>query len=199
METINIQKENVVKAYNSSNDEQKKLLEALFGKETFKPKDITERIKTFEDACKELGTNHPLVLQYEFNYNAEGGWNDNADTRDLSAYLKLRIITAALNEGWEPQFTKGERRWYVWYNIITKNEYNKLTDEEKSRAVLRSHNGASASGGLVYADAGYDSSFSNSLCGSRLAFKAPELAKYAGVQFIELYADFCLRADGKAE
>lgn len=199
METINIQKENVVKAYNSSNDEQKKLLEALFGKETFKPKDITERIKTFEDACKELGTNHPLVLQYEFNYNAEGGWNDNADTRDLSAYLKLRIITAALNEGWEPQFTKGERRWYVWYNIITKNEYNKLTDEEKSRAVLRSNSNANADGGLVYAGADYDSSVSFSHFGSRLAFKAPELAKYAGVQFIELYADFCLRADGKAE
>lgn len=26
-----------------------------------------------------------------------------------------------------------------------------------------------------------------------------ELAKYAGVQFIELYANFCFRADGKAQ
>ena len=30
-----------------------KVLESLFGEETFKPKDVTERIKTFEDACQE--------------------------------------------------------------------------------------------------------------------------------------------------
>ena len=29
-----------------------------------KPKDITERIKTFDDAVKALGDDHPLVLQY---------------------------------------------------------------------------------------------------------------------------------------
>ena len=67
-------------------------------KEDIRP--VTERVKTFEDACNELGPKHPFVLQYKFNYNEEDGWSDNADTRDFSAYLKLRIITAALNGGW---------------------------------------------------------------------------------------------------
>lgn len=199
MDTIKIQKKNVIKAYNNSNDEQKKLLEALFGKKIFKPKDITERIKTFEDACKELGTNHPLVLQYKFNYNAEGGWNDNADTRNFSSYLKLRIITAALNEGWEPQFIKGEKRWFIWYKIISEIEYNNLTDEKKSQAVLRSGYNMYEYGGFVFIDADYSSSLLHSFYGSRLAFKNKELAIYAGVQFIELYADLSFSADRKSQ
>lgn len=194
METINIQKDNVLKAYNSSNDEQKKLLEALFGKDTFKPKDITERIKTFDDACRELGMNHPLVVQFvAFNENNKKDKN----TADLLAYLKLRIITAALNEGWEPQFIKGERRWFFWYDLITKEQYDNLAD--KSRAVLRSGNVANASGGLVCADAVYASSYSSAVCGSRLAFKSEKLAIYAAKQFIEIYADFCFRPDVKNE
>lgn len=31
----------------------------VFGEDTFKPKDIMERVKTFEDACRELGEEHP--------------------------------------------------------------------------------------------------------------------------------------------
>ena len=44
--------------------DNKKMLENLFGKEMFRPKNIMERIKTFDDAFKELGENHPLVKEY---------------------------------------------------------------------------------------------------------------------------------------
>lgn len=71
-----------------------------------KPKDVMERIKTFEDALNELGRSHPLVCQYN---NI-----DDVDS-DLSAYLKLRIIVAALNEGWTPKFTEDEYRFYPWF------------------------------------------------------------------------------------
>lgn len=194
MDTINIQKENVLNAYKSGNNEQRNLLEALFGKELFKPKDITERIKTFTDACRELGDKHPYVMQWAA---CETAFIGNKQTADFIAYLKLRIITAALNEGWEPQFTKGERRWYYWYDFITKEQYDKLDD--KSRAVLRSYHNASAYGGLVFAYANYASSYSLTLCGSRLAFKSEKLAKYAAKQFIEIYADFCFRPEEKAK
>ena len=194
MDTINIQKENVIKAYNNSNEEQKKMLETIFGKELFKPRDITERIKTFTDACRELGDKHPYVLQWAA---CETVFIGNKQTADFIAYLKLRIITAALNEGWEPQFTKGERRWYYWYDFITKEQYDKLDD--KSRAVLRSGNYAYANGGLVYAFAGSASSSSSASYGSRLAFKSEKLAEYAAKQFIEIYADFCFRPEEKAK
>ena len=196
MTTMEIKKENLLAAYNGASDEQKQLLENLFGKETFKPKDVRERIKTFKDACNELGENHPYVDQFIM---IEKAYHDEKNIGDFIAYLKLRIITAALNEGWEPQFTEGEYRWYFWYDLLTQEEYDELDEDDKSRVVLRSNSYAHAFGGLVYASALNASSHSHTSIGSRLAFKSRELAEYAGKQFIELWADFCFRPEEKAE
>ena len=70
----------------------------VFGEDTFKPKDIMERVKTFEDACRELGEDHPFVSAYTAWIKHE----EFDDQEDILAYMKLRIICAALNEGWEP-------------------------------------------------------------------------------------------------
>lgn len=154
---------------------------------------VTERIKTFEDACNELGEAHPLVLQYRFNYNNEGGWNDDGYTSDFESYLKLRIITAALNEGWTPQFTKDEWRYFPWFILYTQEEIDHMDEDEKSRLVYRSRSDASAFGGVAFAYANNDASNVNAVIGSRLAFNSRELAIYAGKQFIELYADLNFR------
>lgn len=89
---MEIKKENVLAAYETARetgaDSTMKVLEALFGEDTFKPKDVTERIKTFEDACRELGMEHPFVAAYN-------AWIMNEefdDQLDILAYLKLRII-----------------------------------------------------------------------------------------------------------
>lgn len=156
-----------------------------------KPQDVTERIKTFADACRELGSDHPFVKAYD-GYVSHIHQHDMNDY-DLVAYLQLRIITAALNEGWEPQFTKGERRWYFWYDLITKEQYDKLSAEDNSRVVGRGGGNAGALFGLVYSYAGHASSRSHTLNGSRLAFKSEKLAAYAGRQFAEIYADFCFK------
>lgn len=156
-----------------------------------KPQDVTERIKTFADACRELGSDHPFVKAYD-GYVSHIHQHDMNDY-DLVAYLQLRIITAALNEGWEPQFTKGERRWYFWYDLITKEQYDKLSAEDKSRVVGRGGYNADAFYGLVCASANFASSHSNTYYGSRLAFKSEKLAAYAGRQFAEIYADFCFK------
>ena len=184
---INIQKENVLNAYKNGNQDQKALLENLFGKDIFQPKDIKERVKTFEDACGELGNEHPFVKSYEKYVNTASG-----EEADVIAYLKLRIIAAALNEGWEPTFYGDECRYYPWFYIYTKEEYEKLDEDEKKecRVVGRPYNNSSASGGLVYAIANYASSDSYSYYGSRLAFKTRELAEYCGKQFIDIWADF---------
>lgn len=87
------------------------------------PKDITERIKTFEDACAKLGDKHPLVTQYRL---IAGGYEGEEETDDLIAYLKLRIIVAALNEGWKPKFTEDEQRWYPWFKLWTGKEMSMI-------------------------------------------------------------------------
>ena len=184
---INIQKENVLNAYKSGNLEQKTFLENLFGKDIFQPKNIKERVKTFEDACGELGNEHPFVKSYEKYVNTASG-----EEADVIAYLKLRIITAALNEGWEPTFDKDEHRYYPWFYLYTQKEYEELDEDEKKecRVVGRSYFNSFAVGSLVYASAFYASSSSTSNCGSRLAFKTRELGEYCGKQFIDIWADF---------
>ena len=189
-ETLNINKENVLNAYGSATDEQKAMLEIIFGKDTFKQKDITNRIKTFEDACNELGSSHSLVLAYQnTNLRDEEVAKPN---KDIIAYMKLRIIVAALNEGWKPQFIPGEYRWFPYFILYTKDEIDKMDEETKARVVFRSSFNANACGGVSYASSYYDSACVDAAIGSRLAFKTEELAEYAGKQFAEIYADFML-------
>ena len=151
---------------------------------------VTERIKTFTDACNALGDEHPLVTQYRLTAAAYKG---DPMTEDFIAYLKLRIIVAALNEGWEPKFTEDECRYFPWFYLYTKEQYDELDDEEKRYYVLRSGYDTLSSSGFVGCGAYVDASGSHSSFGSRLAFRTRELAAYAGRQFIEELADFMFK------
>ena len=182
---IQIQQQNVLNAYKNASDEQKELLEHLFGSELFKPQDVRERIKTFADAAKAVGIEDPE--EWEENYS---------DLEpDVLAYFKLRIITKALNEGWEPKFVPGEYRWAPYFLLYTKEEIDKMNEKTKARVVCRSYYNADASGGVSYANANHDSAPVSTGIGSRLAFKSEELAEYAGKQFTDIYADFCFKAE----
>lgn len=191
MEFTKEQKDAAFKA--AKENDIKGVLIAIFGISE-KPKDnrpVTERIKTFEDAVRELGNDHPLVSLYNVLSNSTVKYDS-----DVLAYLKLRIIVAALNEGWEPQFIEGERRWAPWFVLYTNAELNKMNDKDREkvcRVVGRSLNNSNADGGLVCAYASYASSSSVTYNGSRLAFKSEKLAEYAGQQFIEIYRDFMIQ------
>lgn len=153
---------------------------------------VTERIKTFEDACNELGEDHPMVSVYDALVTRANGEQSLAEWmgKDVVAFLKLRIITEALNEGWHPKFTEDEYRYYPWFYIYTKEEYDKFSEEEKRRCVGRAYGNAGAYGGLVCSGAYVASSVSGAHGGVRLAFSNRDLAEYAGKQFIDIWADF---------
>lgn len=153
---------------------------------------VTERIKTFEDACNELGEDHPMVSVYDALVTRANGEQSLAEWmgKDVVAFLKLRIITEALNEGWHPKFTEDEYRYYPWFYIYTKEEYDNFSEEEKRRCVGRAYSNANANGGLVCANASLASSNSYTYYGARLAFSNRDLAEYAGKQFIDIWADF---------
>ena len=178
--SINQKQQNELTAvYTQLNDEQKAVLNEIFGEDTFKPKDIRDRVKNFEDACTVLGIDPDEWKKRHLMFD-----------KDVLAYLKLRVISKALNEGWYPKFTEDERRYYPWFYIITKEEYDNLSAEEKRRCVGRASNNADANGGLVFAGANNASSSSNANYGARLAFSNYDLAVYAGKQFIDIWADF---------
>ena len=152
-------------------------------------KDVKERIKTFEDACREIGIDAEAWSRDKISLGLEP---------DVLAFLKLRIIVKALNEGWEPQFIEDEYRYYPWFILYTGEEYNKLDEEEKSRVVCRSYY-ADALGGVSYAVASSDSSYAVAYIGVRLAFKTSELAAYCGRQFLDIWADFVFLPEKKSE
>lgn len=150
-------------------------------------KNITNRIKTFDDALEELGPNHPLVKEYEAICKADV-------TENTIVYSRLCVITAAMNEGWRPRFVKEDYRYFPYFYLYTNEEISRMSEEEKSRVVFRSVGSANAGGGVSCAGASYDSASVCAGFGSRLAFKTEELAEYAGKQFTKLYAEYLLKA-----
>ena len=197
MSEIIINIENIQKAFREAGENPaiQELLINLFGKEnvySYQPNDVRDRIKTFEDAYNELGSNHPFCKAWDSIYQGDNEFDKCDDIKDIIAYHKLRIIVAALNEGWKPKFTEDEYRYYPFYCFYTKQEYDNLSDgdKEKCRAVGRAFYNAFAYGGVVYAYANDSASDSGTNFGSRLAFENCELAEYAGKQFIDIYKDF---------
>lgn len=97
-------KATVLKKYRDADASGKSLLEELFGKTFFNQK-ITDRVKSFEDACTVKGADpsnitHPL------------------DSRDEGAYKQLKLIVEALNEGWTPDWNNtNQRKWYPWFDM----------------------------------------------------------------------------------
>lgn len=151
---------------------------------------ITERVKTFEDACKELGEDHKLVQQFKAIQEAI------AEDKEATAYFKLGIITAALNEGWEPDFTNpDEYRYYPYLCLWTKEELEQKTDEWKDERNLQLWVGGGysffgANCGLAYAISPLAWSSASARISARLAHKTEELAIYSGKQFTELWANY---------
>lgn len=159
MEILNTEKEKVINAYKQGSEKEKKLLELLFGVEAFRPQMVTDRIKTFNDALIELGPNHPLVKEFEAIYKAD-------NTPNLITYLKLCIVTEALNEGWTPKLIEGEQRYLPYFKFTN--------------------------GRLTHECSNSDSAYQFAHIGCHLAFKARWIANYAGKQFLELYEDYLL-------
>lgn len=152
---------------------------------------VTERVKTFEDAVAELGEAHPLCIHFREMYDNflfEGG----DEVFDIVTYLKLRIITAALNEGWTPKFVKGECRYYLYFFFYSKKEWDDLPDDSKrKRGILCS--GRKQPGGCLGVDCDTSYRFTSleqASVSSHLCFKNKELALYAGKQFASLWLDF---------
>lgn len=149
---------------------------------------ITERVKTFEDACQILGIDAGAIQEQ---------WENAGLTMiDEIAYQKLRIITAALNEGWEPDFTNpDEYRYYPYLCLWTKEELEQKTDEWKDERNLQlwRGGGSSSSGatcGLAAASSASAWSSAYASLSARLAHKTEELAIYSGKQFTELWANY---------
>lgn len=152
---------------------------------------VTERIKNLDDAIRELGDRHPFVEA--FNGYTAAISPDVAEDIDILAYLKLRIIVAALNEGWEPKFTEDEWRYYPWFYLYTEREIKDMSSEEREKRRMMSTDGyVTDFAGFGFATTNIVPSSTTARIGSRLCLKNSDLATYCGKQFIDIWADFYL-------
>ena len=194
-----IKKENIVNAYQSGDESVKAMLRTMFPDIEFetaqaaKKRSVTERIKTFEDACRELGEKHPFVKAWNSIYQGCEDWSKDGDIADVIAYHKLRIVTAALNEGWQPKFTDDEWRWYPWFYLYSEEKLAKKDDKWKqSRTVIATGDYDTEYAGFAFACSDDAPSGTGANVGSRLCYKSEALAEYSGRQFADLWADFNL-------
>ena len=169
-------------------------LQLVDEEETKEPKKVTERIKTLYDAQCELAQRAEHG-DYEAGQLIEDYNKVETEkaTTDLVAFLQLRIITAALNEGWKPQFNDDEQRWYPYFILWTQEEIDNMSDEEKDSKELLLWGEAAITGTQFgSSSSASDDDWTNTFAslGSRLAYKTEALATYAGRQFAGVYARF---------
>lgn len=120
-------------------------------------------IKSFEDACKILGISTQLP---DFSTSPV------EHQKGLLAHYQLVIIARALNGDWKPNWGNwNEYKYFPWF------EFDKNSTAESGF-------------GFSYDD--WAASLAVTYIGARLCYKSPELAKYAGQQFIDLYRDYML-------
>jgi len=107
MKQLQITEQNARKLYKDATPEFKATLEDTFGKEFFSGK-ITDRIKTYEDACSELGE-EPID---------EKKLKELGFTADEITYRKLKTITKALNEDEVfDMLDTNQYKWFPWFKV----------------------------------------------------------------------------------
>ncbi len=168
----------------------------LVDEEVDEKRPVTERIKTFEDAMNELGKDHPMVAEYLKVYFATYDTTSNNSTLspDVLAYFKARIIVAALNEGWEPEFTTSEKRYAPYLELYTEKGMKELDDCDAESLVVFGY-GENSKVYCAFLPLASYLGFSNShtACSARLVFRNADIAKYASKQFADIWAAFMFK------
>lgn len=200
---IQIEKEKLQAAYKNACGCVKDAFEKLFGEnvlETAKPTlDDYKTIKSYEDACDVLGLSP--ILSENRNKALCAQFPDHYDFRQnmpkhIIALMKLEIISRALwGKSFEPEpDAEGNKiYWYPWFALYTKDEVDRMSDEERKSlcgALFGGYASAGAPAGFGFLHANYRSSYSSAHIGFRLCQETEEKAAYFGRQFIELWAEY---------
>lgn len=109
MRTLQIKQDSLLVAFRNAGKEGKQVLSDLFGKQVALYDNITDRVKSFKDACQVLGisTNVPEVKGLPRKHQ-----------KAIIANYKLIIIAEALNEGWKPNWQdSNEYKYYPWFDM----------------------------------------------------------------------------------
>lgn len=99
---IELSQAEVDSMFEASDAKQTKILSKFFKR----PVSLTEKIKSFNDACDHLGID-PKTVYHE------------SDTKDEKAYKKLKVIAKALNNGWYPNWKdSNECKYFNYFRMV---------------------------------------------------------------------------------
>ena len=183
MKVIEVTEKEVKAEFDAAkSDEVKNVLAALFCKpeDRVKPSlDDYKSIKTYEDACEALGEEPVVDL------------GDHVD-KHIIALIKLETISRALwGKDWQPKPDPDGSKYfyYPWFALYTQSEMDSMSEEDRGALLgARAISGANAGFGSLCANIRSSNSYAN--IGFRLCQETEEKAKYFGVQFKEIWADY---------
>ena len=183
MKVIEVTEKEVKVAFDAAkSDEVKNVLAALYCKpeDRVKPSlDDYKSIKTYEDACEALGE-EPV-----------GDLGDHVD-KHIIALIKLETISRALwGKDWQPKPDPDGSKYfyYPWFALYTQSEMDSMSEEDRGALLGASATyGATAGFGCLLAT--FRSSDSAASVGFLLCQETEEKAKYFGIQFKEIWADY---------
>lgn len=186
METINIDIKKARKVYAALSAEERAAVEKVVPRRFLIPEDIMERVRTFNEACEEIGKDHEYVRTYAAMMLAMEG---RQDYLDVLAYLRLKIIVCALNEGWDSRNDRDQNGYGPHYMTLGNEEYEQLApfDKEMCVELFADSEGVPQHAKVVVCKLCY---------GNALALRTPELARYAGFQFAQDYCSLLFRFYG---
>lgn len=170
---INI--ENIKAAYKEADAAGRKMLRSLF-LDFDKIFPVTERIKTLVDAIRELGSKHPLV---------ENLADLKPGDENLNAFAQLRVICAALNDGWVSK--SGNVSYYPVFKFFTEAEVKEMGNKTAEALYI-----IEPKFDTDFVAVDYSFSAKSETDSSCLRLKVPELARYCGTQFINIWMNYLL-------
>lgn len=172
---MDVDKQKLIQLWENGTEDDRKVLRQIINDESMFEK-ATDKIATYEDACKALGitaANEPQNIPE---------W--------LLAIYKLNVITRALNGGWVHPQDGTTKAFHVRICFIEKRIQRQMITDDLSccfKVLSRDHTGEFYCGLGVATSTGDWLDTAVPLC-SRLAYKSHELADYSATQFRKLWA-----------
>ena len=109
METIEVNKKQLVAEYNNATESGRSILTRLFGEKFFSNK-ITDRVKSLDDVYTIKGTTYEDLIRIY--------------PEDVISFKQATLITEVLNEGWKPNWdNSNEYKYYPWFDMRSKSGF----------------------------------------------------------------------------
>ena len=109
METIEVNKKQLVAEYNNATESGRSILTRLFGEKFFSNK-ITDRVKSLDDVYTIKGTTYEDLIRIY--------------PEDVISFKHATLIAEVLNEGWKPNWdNSNEYKYYPWFDMRSKSGF----------------------------------------------------------------------------